>query len=139
MDRQGLTTLLKTEHQKHKSYGYHRLAAVIRKDTGWVFSDHLVHVCAKAAGIKSEAKHYQIRKTGEESLLYPNQIQGWWNAKGPLEIVVSDMTELRNKGRRYEWTYILDTFNNEIIASALTPNHGDPRPYFQCLEQLKPK
>ena len=49
------------------------------------------------------------------------------------------MTELRNKGTKYEWTYVLDTFNNEIIASALSPYRGDPKPYFQCLEQLKAK
>lgn len=139
MNRRDLTLLLQQEHKKHKSYGYHRLAVTIKSNTGWVFSDHLAHVCAKLAGIRSAAKHYSYLKTGEENMIYPNQIQGGWNASEPLEIVVSDMTELRNKGNRYEWTYILDTFNNEIIASALSPNRGDPRPYFQCLEQLKVK
>ena len=44
-DRQVLTELLKETHAKHKSYGYHRLAAVIRNETGWIFSDNLAHEC----------------------------------------------------------------------------------------------
>ena len=74
---------------------------------------------------------------GQEHKLFPNQIRGKWNASKPLEIVVSDMTMLRHKGNRYEWTYILDTFNNEIISSHLSDIPGDRRPYFRCLEDLK--
>ncbi len=37
----------------------------------------------------------------------------------------------------WEWTYILDTFNNEIIASSLSSKRGDIRPYFETLDQLK--
>jgi putative transposase len=33
----------------------------------------------------------------------------------------------------------LDTFNNEIIASALASRPCDPRPYFECLDQLQHK
>ena len=35
-DRKDLTELLKEAHLKHKTYGYHRLADLIRKETGWV-------------------------------------------------------------------------------------------------------
>jgi putative transposase len=31
--------------------------------------------------------------------------------------------------------FVLDTFNNEIIASALAARPGDPRSYFKCLDQ----
>lgn len=47
------------------------------------------------------------------------------------------MTMIRHKGRRYEWTFILDVFNNEIIASHISGRIGDGRPYFRCLEELK--
>lgn len=139
INRNDLTNHLQKEHEKHKSYGYHRLAITIRKDTGWFFSDLLAHKCAKAAGIKSKARCRHKKKPGKESIIYPNQILGWWNASRPLEIVVSDMTEVKNNGITYEWTYVLDTFNNEIIASALSSKKGDPKPYFQCLDQLKAK
>lgn len=135
-DRQILTNLLFEAHNKHKSYGYHRLAAVIKRETGWIFSDNLAHKCCKEAGIKSYARHYKYRKTGEEHILFPNQIRGRWNATRPLEIVVSDMTCLKHKGKRYEWTYILDTYNNEIIASHISDVIGDRRPYFKCLKDL---
>jgi hypothetical protein len=52
-------------------------------------------------------------------------VNGNWSAKRPLEIIVSDMTVLRNKGIKYEWTYFLDTFNNEIISSHLSSKRGD--------------
>ena len=38
------------------------------------------------------------------------------------------MTCIKHKGIRWEWTYLLDVFNNEIIASSL--------PYYHCLEYL---
>ncbi|WP_368490038.1 hypothetical protein [Clostridium sp. BJN0013] len=36
--------------------------------------------------------------------------------KKPLEIVVFDMMKIGQGNIMYEWTYILDTFNNEIIS-----------------------
>ena len=48
-------------------------------------------------------------------------------------------TERRRNGDLYEWTYILDTFNNEIISSHISSKPGDRRPYFECLEDLKKK
>lgn len=81
----------------------------------------------------------QIQKTGRENTFYPNTVAGKWNAKRPLELVVSDMTILKHKGKLHEWVYVLDTFNNEIISHHLGRRHGDPRPYYQCLEDLKQK
>lgn len=139
LDRIDLTELLKQAHQKHKTYGYHNLAKTIRNQTGWVFSDHLAHVCAKEAGIRSKARKPHCVNPGIEHKVYKNEVQGFWNAKKPLEIVVSDMTILKNNGIYWEWTYILDTFNNEIIASSLSSKRADIKPYFETLEQLKAK
>lgn len=134
-DRELLTGLLDEEHNKHPSYGYHRLAVVVRRATGWLFSDNLAHKCCKQAGIKSKVQHYRYRKAGEEHMTYPNRIKSW-NASRPLEIVVSDMTCLPHKGKLYEWTYLLDTYNNEIISSHLSTRQGDRAPYFNCLRDL---
>lgn len=139
LDRECLTELLIEAHEKHKSYGYHRLTTVIHKETGWVFSDNLAHKCCKFKGIKSKAKHYKYKSTGEEHILYPNNVRGQWKATRPLEIVVSDMTYIKHRGINYEWTYILDTYNNEIISHHLTNKYGDRRPYFSCLNDLKIK
>lgn len=138
-DRALLEQLLKEAHEKHKSYGYHRLAAVIRREAGISFSDNLVHKCCKHIGIKSKAKHYKYKKPGGEHIIYPNRVNGKWNASKPLELVVSDMTCIRYRGHSYEWTYLLDTYNNEIISHCLTAIAGDKRSYFSCLNELKKK
>jgi len=39
------------------------------------------------------------------------------------------MTCIRCNGKLYEWTLFLDTFNNEIIAHALSDRRGDVKPY----------
>ena len=130
-----LTELLKKEHQLHPSHGYHRLAQDVFAATGWVFSHNLAHKCCKAAGIRSKARKC-YKKPGEESVKFPNKIMGDWNASRPLEIVVSDMTIFKHKGKRWEWTLLLDTFNNEILAHQATPISGSNKPYYHCLEHL---
>lgn len=139
-NRLDLTSLLKEVHKKHSVYGYHNLAKVIRDETGWVFSDNLAHKCCKEAGIKSTARKTYHYNKGKENVKFPNKISGNWNATRPLEIVASDMTVLKSKKQGHiEWTYILDTYNNEIIASSLSKRKGDPKPYFDCLKQLMEK
>ena len=93
----------------------------------------------RQCSIRSKIHHYKYKKTGRENTFYPNTVAGKWNAKRPLELVVSDMTILKHKGKLHEWVYVLDTFNNEIISHHLGRRHGDPRPYYQCLEDLKQK
>lgn len=137
-DRDLLTRLLSEAHHRHRSYGYHKLALMVRKETGWLFSDNLAHKCCRHAGIRASIRHYNWKRPmlGQEHSKAPNRIRGNWNASAPLEIVVSDMTMIRHRGRRYEWTYMLDTFNNEIISSHITDVVGDRRPYFNCLNDL---
>ena len=133
-NRRLLTELLTEVHLRHKAWGYHNLASKVRDETGLLFSDNLAHKCCKVAGIRSKAKNFH--KPGCESLIFPNLIKGSWNAHRPLEIVVSDMTCIRNNGKLYEWTIMLDTFNNEIIAHSLSDRRGDVKPYFDCLDIL---
>jgi putative transposase len=135
-NRNDLMNLIKTIHSEHPSYGYRDLTAVILTRTGWKLSALTVHKACKGMGIRSRAKHYHWKKSGDEHLIYKNIIQGGWNAQAPLEIVVTDMTVLRHRGRNYEWTYILDTFSNSIIASSISAQRGDARPYYTCLNQL---
>ena len=135
-DRRLLTELILERHRKHKVWGYHSIATSIRNDTGWKFSDNLVHKCCKAAGVKSKAKRYRYRKPGEESEIFLNLVRGCWVAARPLEIVVSDMTCIRCNGKLYEWVLFIDTFNNEIIAHSVSAHRGDPKTYYNCLDQL---
>ena len=136
-DRILLTELLEKAHEKHPSHGYHRLANDVFQETGWVFSHHLAHLCCKAAGIRSKARKYRYKPPGEESVQFPNEVRGRWNATAPLQIVVSDMTVFRAGGVEWEWTILLDTFNNEILAHSVTSTKGSNKPYYHCLDVLK--
>ena len=82
------------------------------------------------------ARKYHYTPPGEESILYANEVRGHWNAAAPLELVVSDMTELVVKNKTWQWVIILDTFNNEILAHSVTAQKGSNKPYYQCLEAL---
>lgn len=135
-DRECLTELLTEVHQRHRSYGYHRLAAVVRSETGLLFSDNLAHKCCKYAGIKAHIAHYQWKKPSGEHKVFKNVVKGQWKASRPLELVASDMTVMSHKGHKFEWTYILDTFNNEIISSHIGCRLGDIKPYYECLQDL---
>jgi Transposase and inactivated derivatives len=131
-----LTQFLHEAHKQHPSHGYHRLARDVFDETGWVFSDLLAHKCCKAAGIKSKARNYTYKPPGEESQIFSNEVQGHWNAKKPVELVVSDMTVLKTKKKNWEWTLLLDTFNNEILAHSATDIPGSNKPYYHCLAVL---
>ena len=41
-----------------------------------------------------------------------------------------------HKGKKFEWTYVSDAFNNEIISSHISFKQGDNNPYYKCLEDL---
>ena len=116
INRKDLGNLIKDIHSKKPSYGYHRINVIIRRKTGWVVSDNLVHKVCKLLGIKSKAKHYKYKKVGQESIKYPNIINGNWKASRPFEKIVSDTTTIGFKGKPYDWTFYLDVFNNEIVA-----------------------
>ena len=135
-NRECLTELLTEVHRRHRSYGYHRLATVVRNETGLIFSDNLAHKCCKYAGIKACIRHYQWKKPSGEHKIFKNIVAGKWNALKPLELVASDMTIIRHKGQRLEWTYMLDVFNNEIISSHISQRSGDIKPYYACLHDL---
>ena len=47
------------------------------------------------------------------------------------------MTILKHHGVSYEWTYMVDTFDNSIIASHISKRKGDIRPYYECLRDLE--
>ena len=37
----------------------------------------------------------------------------------------------------WEWTILVDTFNNEILAHSVTSVPGSNKPYYHCLDVLK--
>lgn len=111
-----LGELINGIHKRKPSYGYHRINAIIRRETGWIVSDNLVHKVCKILNIKSKAKHYKYKRPGDESVKFKNIVNGNWNPSRPFEIIVSDTTTIGFKGKPYDWTFYLDVFNNEIVG-----------------------
>lgn len=135
-DRILLTELLQQAHKAHPSHGYHRLARDVFYKTGWIFSNNLAHKCCKHAGIHSRARKGSYKPPGHQHQFFLNEVQGRWNASKPTEFVVSDMTVLKVGKKYWEWTLLLDTFNNEILAHSVTDIQGSNKPYYDCLAVL---
>jgi len=112
-------------HVKHKTWGYHRIAASIRKDTGLIFSDLLIHKICKENSIYSRARRKPYKRTKDEHLIYSNIILGNWNTVAPFQKITTDTTIFWNKGKYYDLTMYIDAFNNEIVAYDLSNSrHG---------------
>lgn len=124
-------------HKKYPSHGYRWLNAKIRLDTGLILSDTHAYKCCKAAGIKSKSKHYRYHKPGNPYRLYPNLVMAGMQVDGPMQCVVSDMTAFYVKGIYYELTLYMDTWNNEILAHALSSKRGDRETYISGLNDIK--
>ena len=137
-DRAILCNIIKEYHSKHKSWGYRHLAAEIRKDTGWIFSDNLCHKCCKALKIHSEARKLPYSRPGEESIKYPNMIWKDWNTTRPFEKIVTDTTIFYNHNKMYDLTLYIDVFNNEIVAYDLADGkHGaNPVNHIRAIKKL---
>lgn len=136
LDREFFSSQIISIHGKHPSYGYHAIAAVIRKSTGLVFSDNIIHKCCKAIGIRSQIKHYRYtpKRKNEEHKIYPNIIRNNWDTDKPLEIIVTDMTCINYRKQLYDVVLYMDAFNNEIISYAYTEHHNAAQPYYDGLE-----
>lgn len=116
LNRKNLEGLIRDIHKRKPSYGYHRIRKIILDETGWIVSDNLVHKVCKILGVKSKARHYKYKRPGEESIKYTNIINGNWSTSRPFEKIVSDTTTFYFKKKKYDWTFYLDVFNNEIVG-----------------------
>ena len=124
-DRTILSNMIVEVHEKHSTWGYRHIAAYIRKEIGWVFSDNLCHKCCKALKIRSKARKPPYKQCGEEHIIYPNVIHNDWSTTRPLEKVCTDTTIFYNNNKAYDLTMYIDVFNNEIVAYDLSDSkHG---------------
>ena len=128
--------LFQAYHAQYPSHGYRWLNAKIRLDKGIILSNPYAHKCCKAAGIKSEAKHYKYKKPGVAGKVFPNLLLSELQIDGPLQCIVSDMTAFRVKGVYYELTLYMDLWNNEIVSHSLSSKRGDRMTYISGLKEL---
>ena len=58
INRKDLEPLIRYIHKRKPSDGYHRINTIIRRETGWIVSDNLVHKVCKI--LKKEVKQGTI-------------------------------------------------------------------------------
>lgn len=138
-NREILQELILDIHKQKPSFGYHRIANQVLISTGWIVSHNLVHKCCKYLGVKSKARKYKYKKPGHEHLVFPNIIRGDWETTAPLQKIVSDMTCIYHKGKKYDLTFYLDIFNNEILSYSMSGKNGNPNTYYKGLKILLKK
>lgn len=126
-------------HSKCPSHGYRRLNAKIPLDTGTVMSGQCAHRCCRFAGIKSSAKHYAYKASGEEKRTFPSLVMASLNLDGPMQAVVSDMTAFRADRAYWELTLCMDLWDNEIVGYGLSRRRGDPGTHYEGLEMVAEK
>jgi transposase InsO family protein len=116
-----LEDLVTEIHRKSPSRGYRKINDKILRETGLVVTNWLVHKVCKSLNIKSKAGTYKHKKDeGEEHVKFPRIITNW-TATRPFEKVASDTTIIRHNGVKYDFTYYIDAYNNEIIGYDICP------------------
>jgi len=108
--------LIKNYHEMYPTKGYRSIRKDIRDETGWVVSYYLMYRCFREMGISSKARRKAFRRPKHQSDKFPNLVNNNWLTSRPFEIVCSDTTMLVINGKKYDWNYHIDVFNNEMVG-----------------------
>jgi len=106
---------VKLIYDKHPSLGYRAINAVISSKTGYSYCDLSVLKSMQRLGIKSRARKKKYTRVGDEHKVFHNILAREFRSSRPFEKIVTDITLLRYKGKRYYFSCYLDLFNNEIL------------------------
>ena len=130
-------SLVRDIHNTHPSHGYRWVAAYIRINTPYEFSDSFIYKIFRQLGIESQTRHkrrYRKRKTIDR---FPNLILSTWKSVDrPRQVIVSDMTTFKVKGKLYELTLYFDVFTKQILSWKLSDRRGAREPYLNGLQEI---
>ncbi len=127
INRIDLANVIVDIHQRYPSKGYRLINDVILSEMGWVVSDYLVHQVCRELNVKSKAGKYNSRRrvNGEEHKKFPRLVRNWKTSR-PFEKIASDSTMIKFNGKRYDLTFYIDAFNNEIVSYDINKyRHGN--------------
>jgi len=116
VEQKKLDELVKAIHEKHPSLGYHALNSKILGQVRYKCCDSCVLKSMQRLGIKSHAKPKKYTNLGHEHKVFPNVLARKFRSAKPFEKIVTDITLLKHKGKKYHLACYLDLFNNEILA-----------------------
>lgn len=107
-------------HENKGRYGYRRIKDELEK-AGLIVNHKTIQRLMKALGLvcRVRMKKYQSYR-GEVGKIAPNILNRDFEAKGPNEKWVTDITEFSLFGQKLYLSPILDLYNREIISYSLT-------------------
>ena len=135
--REEMIALVAKVHEKHPSHGYRWVAAYIRINLGYQFSDNYIYKAFRYLEIKAETKHQEKRRPRKEKDKYPNLIFSTWETVDrPRQVIVSDMTSFKFWIYYFEVTFYFDVFTKEILSYRVAERRGHRDQYIDGLKDV---
>lgn len=127
-----LKARIQTIYAHHKGrYGYRRITTVLRQ-AGEVINHKTVQRLMQQLGLKSlvRPKRYRAYR-GAVGYAAPNTLRRRFQASGPNQRWVTDITEFKVNDQKLYLSPVMDLYNGEIIAF-----QTGQRPIFSLVEQM---
>ena len=135
--REVLIKIVEEVHIKHPSHGYRWIAAYIRINYEYEFSDNFIFKIFHYLDIKAESKHLRKSKPRKIRDKYPNLIYSTWDSVDrPRQVIVSDMTAFHIYYFYIEVTFYFDVFTKQIVAVGIAERKGDRYQYINGLKDV---
>lgn len=100
---------------------YRQIKDKLSLEFGWIVSDPTVWRSMNRLGIHGHIRHRKIvSNLGSEHTRYANVLNRDFKPDMPMEKIVTDITYINYKGKRYYLAAYLDLFNNEIVEWELS-------------------
>jgi transposase InsO family protein len=94
--------------------------------TGWAVCDMSIWKSMKRLGIKGFMRKSKLPiSAGKEHREIPNILNRGFHADKPLQKIVSDITDIKHRGRWFYLVCFLDLFNADVIN------------YFNCIRPVR--
>ncbi|MEM1504165.1 IS3 family transposase, partial [Domibacillus sp. 8LH] len=102
-------------HLSHPYYGCPRIKIALQEE-GVYLNHKRVYRLMKNLGIQSVIRKKRRYFGQSGSVLFPNRLNQQFEAKGPSQVFVTDITYVSAGNRFYYLSVIQDLFNNEVVA-----------------------
>ena len=137
LKREEMIALVSEVHVSHPSHGYRWVAAYIRINYGYAFSDNYIYKAFRYLEIKAETKHQKRSRPHRVRDAYPNLIFSTWETVDrPKQVIVSDMTTFKFWIYYFEVTFYFDVFTKEILSYKVAERRGHRDQYIEGLKDV---
>lgn len=130
-----LKARIRSIFEQHKGrYGYRRITSVIRR-TGHTVNHKTVQSLMQLMQLKSVVRPKKYRAfRGTVGRIAPNVLQRQFDAQGPNQKWVTDITEFRVGDQKLYLSPVMDLYNNEIVSYEMAT-----RPVFSMVARMLKK